>query len=456
MFKKVGLFLFASLCVSNFSNAQNLHNQSADKIIGTIGSKYIVMSDLDNFFAQKKQANDTIGADAKCDFLFEFVTQKILCEQAYRDSMVVSELEVETELNDRVQQYITRFGSKEQMEARLGRSIYQIKEDYREEIREQLTANQMQGMLTSDVVVTPNEVKAVFNEIGTMPYINATVEIGQIIFNPKSSQEVEDYTKNKLEDIRQQIVTGGRDFATMAGIESEDPGSRDEGGFLTAEKDQLDPIFASAAFRLKDGETSPVFRSAFGYHIIYMVKRYGNSKADLRHILLVPAVTSIDIQTSKDLLDSVKIELEANRMSYAQAVTKFSNDDIAKGRSGMMFDYSTGNTQLSLDQLDPMTTSMIQDLKVGEYSIPHVFENPYKRGAKAVRILFLKNRVDPHTASLETDYTLFQNFAKRKKQQEILKKEVYEYAKTMYIKLDPAYSSCEQLQPFYQQLNAGK
>ncbi|MBX9449434.1 MAG: peptidylprolyl isomerase [Taibaiella sp.] len=209
-------------------------------------------------------------------------------------------------------------------------------------------------MLTSEIVVTPEEVKKAYEELGPeqLPYISATVEIGQIIINPEASDEVEQYTKEKLEDVRQQIVTGEKDFSIMAGILSEDPGSRDNGGLVEIEnKENFDATFASVAFRLNEGDVSPVFRSSFGYHIIKM-ERKGNSTATVRHILMVPAVTSVDIQEKMDYLDSVKKELEAGKITYGQAVAKLSNDELAKGRSGMMFDFNTGSTQLTLDQLD--------------------------------------------------------------------------------------------------------
>lgn len=451
MTKKVLLFIIFILLSAMVSGQQNLYNLPADKIVATIGSRYIAMSDIDNVFFQRKERNDTLGPDSKCDIMMEFITQKVLCEMAARDSVIIPEEEVDRELDDRIRSNIQNFGSKEQMEAVLGKSIYQIKEEYREEIREQLTAMQMQQMLTSEIVVTPEEVKKAYEELGPeqLPYISATVEIGQIIINPEASDEVEQYTKEKLEEVRQQIVTGDKDFSIMAGILSEDPGSRDNGGLVEIEnKENFDATFASVAFRLNEGDVSPVFRSSFGYHIIKM-ERKGNSTATVRHILMVPAVTSVDIQVKMDYLDSVKKELEAGKITYGQAVAKLSNDELAKGRSGMMFDFNTGSTQLTLDQLDEQTASTIKDMKIGEYSSPHVFSNPYKNGNRGIRLLYLKSRIDPHTANFDTDYTLFQNYALREKKNKYMRDYIYDRSKTLHIRIDPVYKTCPTLAPLY-------
>lgn len=432
-------------------SAQNLHDIPADKIIATVGSRYIAMSDVDNYFGQLKTQNDTIGESAKCDILLNMITQKELCELAARDSIMVSDEEVERELDDRIQQNMRNFGSKEQMEAKLGKSIYQIKEEYREEIKEQLISMRMQQNVVKDVFVTPEEVRQAYDSLskGDLPFINATVEIGQIIINPKPSPEVEAYTKNKMEELRQEIVTGEKDFSIMAGIYSEDPGSRDQGGLIIMNnKDDFDPVFASTAFRLKEGEVSPVIRSSFGYHIIKLEKKTA-STATVRHILMIPAISSVQIQETIALLDSVKQDLDAKKLTYNEAVNKVSNDKIAKTRSGMMFNFQDGSSQLLLDDLDPQTLATIQNMKVGEYSNPEVFSNPYSNYAKGVRILYLKNRVDPHKANIETDYTLFKNFTLKEKQNKVLREYVYKNAATVHLRIDPSYKGCENLKPFF-------
>jgi peptidyl-prolyl cis-trans isomerase D len=74
--------------------------------------------------------------------------------------------------------------------------------------------------------------------------------------------------KAKAEDLLKQIK-GGANFADLAKKNSEDPGSKDQGGELPLYPTSgLDPAYAKAAMALSPGQTSDVVRSQFGYHII--------------------------------------------------------------------------------------------------------------------------------------------------------------------------------------------
>jgi peptidyl-prolyl cis-trans isomerase D len=74
--------------------------------------------------------------------------------------------------------------------------------------------------------------------------------------------------KAKAEDILKQVKAGGN-FADLAKKNSDDPGSKDQGGELPMiATGSLDPVYAKAAMALNPGQTSGLVRSSFGYHII--------------------------------------------------------------------------------------------------------------------------------------------------------------------------------------------
>src|SRR5580692_8766060 len=74
--------------------------------------------------------------------------------------------------------------------------------------------------------------------------------------------------KTKAEDLLKQIKAGGN-FADLASKNSDDPGSKTQGGELPMYPTSgLDPAYAKAAMALNPGQTSDLVKSQFGYHII--------------------------------------------------------------------------------------------------------------------------------------------------------------------------------------------
>jgi len=425
--------------------------QTADKILAVIGrNRIILQSELEAQAANlKQQSPETYDDSMKCGILQQMILSKMLVEQAERDSVIVSDEEVEGNLDNKLRYFITRvYGSKEKLEQVTGKTVYQIKEDNREVVKEQMLAERVQGQLLQSVAVTPTEVKAFYNKIpaDSLPFFPAAVEVGEIVIDPPVSPELDAYARKQLEDIRSQIVTEGKSFETMAGIYSQDPGSRDNGGRYN-DVSRVDggwaPEFVVAAFKLQNGEVSPVVKTKFGYHIVQMIQRKGD-RADVRHILIIPERTSADFRTALSRLDSVRAELISSKITFPQAVGKYSTDDNSKMTGGMITDLQTNASQLEVDQLDPALALMVDSLQPGSYSQPHVFVNP-QTGERSCRIVYLKGRSAPHKANLQDDYSKIQQVALTQKQNQKLEQWVKEKLPTYYLRVDPEYRDCRQL-----------
>jgi peptidyl-prolyl cis-trans isomerase SurA len=303
----------------------------------------------------------------------------------------------------------------------------------------------MQGQIMEKVKVTPQEIEKFYSSLpqDSLPPYPATVEMGQIVIKPKVDPEVEQLAKEKLEGIRKEIVENGKSFATMAGIYGMD-GTKDNGGELDINRKDFDAQFVSAAYRLQPGEISPVVKTKFGYHIIQMVRRMGD-EAKVRHIVIVPEITNSDLQTGLKKLDSVRADLVSGKITFAEAVGKYSTDEQSKMTGGMVYDQS-GNSVLAVGDLDREMSQAVGELKVGEYSQPQIFvENPNAGSARATRILYMKNRTDPHVLNLKDDYAKIQQGALSKKQSEYLNKWVAERVNSYYVRIDPEYQDCPEL-----------
>jgi peptidyl-prolyl cis-trans isomerase SurA len=439
----LGMFLFLQPAMAQQA-------QTADKILAIIGrSRIILQSELEAQAANLRQQSPEEYHDSmKCGILQQMILSKMLVEQAERDSIIVSNEEVEATLDNKLRYFITRvYGSKEKLEQVTGKTVYQIKDENREVVREQMLAERVQGQLLQNVAITPTEVRAFYNKIpaDSLPFFPAAVEVGQIVIDPPVSPELDTYARKSLEEIRHQIVNEGKSFETMALMRSQDPGSRDNGGRYN-DVSRVDggwaPEFVAAAFKLQNGDVSPIVRTKFGYHIIQMVQRKGD-RADVRHILIIPERTSADFKIALSRLDSVRAELMSGKLSFSQAVGKYSTDDMSKMTGGMIVDPQTNASQLEVDQLDPALALMVDSLEVGAYSQPHVFVNP-QTGERSCRIVYLKSRTTPHKANLRDDYSKIQQVALTQKQNQKLEQWVRDKLPSYYLKIDPEYRDCSQ------------
>jgi len=439
-------------------SAQPVANEAADKILAVIGRNRIVLqSELEINITQIQGPNPTeVFTDSmKCLMLQQIIKQKMLVEQAERDSLVVSEDDVEGTLDNRLRYYVRQYGSREKMEQVLGKTIYQLKDENKDAVKEQMMAEKMQSKLLEHVKITPAEVQSFFAQQSqdSLPFYPATIEVGQIVIDPPTSKELDKYAYDQLADIRKQVVEENKDFETLAGLYSMDPGSRDDGGRINGitRDGGFAPEFVTAAFRLQNGEVSPVTKTSFGYHIIQMIRRKGE-QIDVRHILIIPQHTEADYAISMAKLDSIRSQIVANKLSFSEAVGKYSTDDMSKMTGGMIADNSTGSTQLAVDQLDPALALGIDSLKPGAISQPQMFRK--QRGELSSRIIYMRSRTEPHKANLKDDYNKIQAVALAQKQNDRIESWIEAKLPTYYLKIDPEYADCSLLKKWVEKTTA--
>lgn len=433
-------FLLALCCGLSRASAQ----ESVDKIVAVVGrNRIILQSELEQQQMQEQQQNPDMTVE-KCPLLQQMIFQKLLVEQAERDSIYVTEEEVEGQLDNRIRYFEHLYGSKEKLEEAIGKTIYQLKEDKRDDIKESMLAEKVRNNLIQNLKITPGEVRTFFAKIpaDSLPFYPASIEVGQIIIDPPVSPELDSYAHTRIVEIRKEIMDGTKTFETAATFYSQDPGSRDNGGDLgSVSRGDMVPEFSDAAFKLQDGEVSQPVKTKFGYHIIQMVKRQGE-QAHLRHILISPETTSSDIKKAIDKLDSVRAELVANKITFPEAVGKYSTDENAKRTGGMVTDPQTGSSQIDISKLDPTTALMIDSLKPGTYSQPQIYKGD--NGKTSCRIVYLKTRTEPHKANLKDDYGKIQEVALEQKKAQKLQDWLREKLPSYYIKIAPEYQSCAE------------
>jgi peptidyl-prolyl cis-trans isomerase SurA len=452
--KKSIFFLFAGVVLAVTAEAQTM-KVVADKIVGQVGDRIILRSDITNAIADmKRQARGQEGIvfPTECQILESQLIRKALMLQAQKDSILIGDDEIEGILDTRIRQAISSYGSKEMLEEIAGKTVYQIKEDNKEAIREQKLSEEMQSKIVNSIKITPAEVKAYYNRIpkDSLPYYESEIEVSQLVVFPKANKDVEDYVSKQMYDYKKQVESGGglRRFEQLAKSYSEDPAVKENGGQYTLnrnDKQSWDPTFLSAAFKLKEGQISPVIKSKFGLHIIIMVTRSGD-EAIVKHILRIPPVTDDEIKESIQFLDSIRRKITTGEMSFGAAVTKHSDDESTKYTAGSLSGTDqTGapSTFLSIDQLDKDMVPLLKEMKPGEYSRPQVYVD--QRSRKVVRLVYLKNRTNPHRENLNEDYNRIAQRALEEKKNSALEKWFREHIPTYYVNIDKEYSTCSGL-----------
>lgn len=418
----------------------------ADKIVAAVGDKIILRSDIDNSIIDMQRQGIAVPDNAKCLLMEQALGIKALVVQAERDSIPVSDEEVDAEIDNRIRSFVNQYGSKEVVEQIAGKTLYQLKEDFKQTFREQKLAQGMRNKIVDDVKITPTEVKKYFDAIppDSLAFYESEIEVGQIVIYPKASRELENYAVDQLKEYKQQIETGGKDFGTLASLYTDDPGSKETGGKydINRNEKQWDPIFLAKAFSLKDGQISNVFKTRFGYHIIQMISRAGDD-ASIRHILKIPQVTSVETGAAKSKLDSIRSKLIAGTLKFGEAVSKYSDDETSKFTGGRI-PARDGTTFLSIDQLDKDMVLMLKDLQVNEYSQPTEFTD--ERGKKGVRIVQLITKTQPHRENLTDDYNRVAQRALEEKRNDTLEKWFAQKINTFYINIDDDYKSCPEMQ----------
>lgn len=414
-----------------------------DKVIAIIGKNPLLLSEVETTMLQQKEKMPDMN---KCRVFEDLLFQKLLLAQADRDSIVVADNEVEAELTRRIQYYVGMLGSEEKFEEFYKKRISVFKDELRDDVKEQLTAQKMQQKITGDKKLTPNEVRTYFNSIpyDSLPLVNSELLIGHILKNPPVTEAEREAVKAKLEVYRQRVLNG-ESMSVMATLYSEDPGSAKNGGrYESVMRGQFVPEFEAVAFRLKPGEVSEVFSTTYGYHFIQLIARKGES-VDVRHLLMSPQVSAADVSRAKQILDTVRLKIVAGEISFKDAALKYSDDKDTKQNGGMLLNPSTNNLKWELadiGQVDPKLVFMFEnDMKVGDVS--PVIQYAGQDGKQAWRMMYLKSRTEPHKANMQDDYMKLLNMASFEHQKKTIADWITKKSQHTYIKIDDDFNTCK-------------
>ena len=436
------MFLLGISLVSNAFSQQ--HEEFViDQVVAVVGKSIILESDIQNQYLNYRMQGVITGSSEaiKCQIIEQILFQKLMVTQAEVDSIEVSDIQVEADLDRRLSGFIQQFGSQEKMEDYYGKSLAEIKKELYDIVYEQMLAQQVQSEIVSGIDVTPSEIRSYFRSIpqDSIPLIKTEYVIAEIVKNPPISIEEKLRVKEQLNEIRKRILDGSS-FSTLAIMYSQDPGSSKKGGELGFYgRGQLYPEFEAVAFKLKEGEISNVLETEAGYHIIQMIERKGDY-INVRHILLSPKVSPLDLVIAKNQLDSIALMIRADSITFTEAVEQFSEAENVNNGGIIINPYTMGTT-FEADQLDPQVSFVIEKMNVDEISNPVPMKTEEQKDA--YRILLLKKKTQPHKANMVDDYTRIREWALQDKQMKTVAKWIDDKAQNTYVRIIDEYSACD-------------
>lgn len=438
---RTGLVVCMLLAATLLSAQDNV----IDEVIWVVGDEAILRSEVEEERLRAQYEGQEISGDPYCVIPEQLAIQKLFLHQAELDSVEVNESTVATQVNMRLNYYISQIGSKEKLEEYFRKPMSEMKEDMTTAVRNQMIIQQMQQKLTENIKSTPAEVRRYYSQLrsDSIPTVPAQVEVQIITLDPPVPQSEIDRVKERLRDFTERVNSGNADFSMLARLYSEDTESAKRGGELGfVGKGQLVPEFADVAFNLNDSRrVSRIVETEYGYHIIQLIEKRGD-RINCRHILLKPRLSQSDKTESINKLDSIANLIRTGKVTFEQAVAFFSQDKNTAMNAGVMMNQETGTTKFEYQSLPPEIARQIHGMNVGEISRPFLMMDEMKNKEVCV-IVKLKSKTDVHKANLVDDYQTIRMMYEQQESEAFLHKWILQKQKDTYIMIDPKWRGCD-------------
>lgn len=422
-----------------------------DKIVAKVDNQIILLSDVELSAMQLLQQNPHLKntQELRCEILRTLIISKILVAKAEIDSITVDNELLDEDFNLRWQQISQGKTDEELKELLELHNIEAFKSDLRMQLKEKMTIEKMRNHITKNIKITPTEVRRYFNQIprDSLPVFVTEVEVAQIVKNPPLLKAEKERIRSRIEQVYKRIVEEKQSFEEMARIYSED-GSRDQGGDLNWNKrGSMVPEFEAVVFKLKPGEISKPFETRFGYHIVKLVDRRGD-EFHAKHILMMPDWEQVDTHEAERFLDSLRTCILIDSISFEKAALLYSDDkgigSMNTASNGGRLMTPDGSYRIPINQIDSYISDLIDDMKVGEISKPHIFRT--YDGKKALRIIQFRAKHPAHVADFNLDYPKIQQQALESKKAKKLIEWLQKAKNEVYIDIDPEYAPCHILE----------
>ena len=423
MNKKIFLLFF---CGVLFSQQSIL----LDEIAAVVDDEIVLLSDVvlsANALAAQENVDPYKSPDEYKNLLLKsaesMIEQLVIIKMAEIDSVMVLEKDVDRALERQVQNIVSQAGSEEAAEQVLGRKISEFKRSYKDDMEGKLIAEKYTGELTRSIEITRLEVEDFFKTYkDSIPSFPKRYKVRHILIQITPSEESMKETELKALNILEEIDKG-LSFEEAAKKYSEDPGSKDNGGYLGfVPRGTFVKEFEKAAFTLAINTISKPIKTQFGFHIIEVLERSGE-RIGVRHILLQTKVVDEDkTKTYKTTSDfSKEINTKNNFISIAK---EYSNDETTKDNGGLL-----GWINTEIYQVEELS-SIIKNIPENTCSAPILTDFGY-------HLLWVDAIEEGGPPTIEKNWIELEQLALSKKKSDWYNDWIEEIKTKVYIKRNP-------------------
>ena len=406
-------------------NISNIQSRPIDQIIAQVNDRVILKSDIDTDVRTYILQNRSYGQNILFSealwysFLENSIENLILLQKAKIDSVTIPDERVNRAMDQRIQQLILQAGSEMALERAFGKPVIQLREEFREDFREQMTTEQVRQTYLSSITITRPEVAEFFESIpkDSLPTIPEQVALSQIVIIPPPKNDAKEAAYFFAESLRDSILTHGIPLEDLARRHSDGP-SGPRGGLLPLMGlNELVSEYSAAASALTPGQISEVVETEYGYHLIELIRRIGD-QIETRHILISVNAEELDDEVAIGQLVSIRDSLlEIPDLEFSILARTRSHDPITKVTGGKVLDPETGERYIPLSRLDAnlyRTVLLLENVK--DISEPRAFTLNSPKGGRAYRIIRLDQRIEEHVANMDQDFERLRNIALQQKQ----------------------------------------
>ncbi len=306
--------------------------------------------------------------------LDKLIEEKVLLSRIDRDSIVVSDAEIDQRVTAHLSQLaasqnVNMATLEKAIRSQLGVSMAQYREQLAKQIRSHVETQRVRQRHVGAVSPTKKEVDFFYQTYkDSLPRQYNCVQLSHIQLKIEPDSAIVDSVKRLAENLVDSLNLGIK-FELLAKNHSQDSSAEKGGDLGYYRRGLLDPAFERTLDLLKNGQySSTPVKTDRGWHIVRVIGRKEDGVRSA-HILLRTIPTAADSARVLQLADSLRASIKT-KDDFSAAAKKFSTDKSSNFAGGLLGWYQK-------NEMEPAYVDPVSNLNVGEVSEPVEIDGSY-------------------------------------------------------------------------------